>query len=193
VGLVNKLTMVQVIPKAARVKQEPAIKKILPWLSFLLVIFVIGLYFIFDRQVIKTTTVLEQTEQGLAQFRTQQYSELEEKILTFKTKVDDVADLLQDRKKLSDFFNFLKIFVHPDIYFTSLSLNMDESEAKLKGVSNSFVSLGQQILAFKQDPFVKEAELIDISLDEEDQIQFSIQISLLSDKTVFVLAEISRV
>jgi len=175
--------MVQVIPKATA-KREPVIKKILPWLSFLLVIVVVGLYFIFNSQVIKTTTALEQIDQELAQFRIQKYSELEEKILTFKTKVDDVADLLQDRKKLSDFFNFLKIFVHPDVYFTSLSLNMDGSEAKLEGVSNNFVSLGQQILAFEQDPFIEGAELVNISLDEEDQIQFSIQIFLPSDKIV---------
>jgi len=175
--------MVQVIPKAA-VKQAPAIKKILPWLSFLLVIVVVLLYFIFNHQVVKTTTALEQTEQELAKFRTQQYSELEEKILTFKTRVDDVADLLQDRKKLSNFFDFLETFVHPDIYFTSLSLRMDESDAKLEGVSNNFVSLGQQILAFKQDSFIQGAELTDISLDEEEgQIKFSIQIFLLSDKT----------
>jgi len=175
--------MVKVIPKAAT-KQEPAIKRILPWLSFLLVIIAIGLYFIFSSQVTKATTTLEQTEQELAKFRTEQYLELQEEILIFKTKVDDVADLLQRRKKLSNFFSFLETFVHPDIYFTSLSLNMDESKAILEGISNNFISLGQQILVFEQDSFIEGVELTNVSLEEEGQIEFSIQILLPSDKIV---------
>jgi|AntAceMinimDraft_18_1070375.scaffolds.fasta_scaffold00463_10 Tfp pilus assembly protein PilN len=174
--------MVQVIPKAA-IKKESTIKKMLPWFSFLLVIIVIGLYLIFNYKVISINTVTEQTEQELAVFRTNEYLELRDEILIFKMKVDDVSNLLQDRKKLSNFFDFLKAFVHPDIYFTSLSLDINGSEAKLEGISDNFVSIGQQILAFNQDPFVQEAKLVNVLLGEEDQIEFSIQILLPSDKT----------
>ena len=175
--------MIQVIPKATA-KQQPVIKKILPWFSFLLVIIVVVLYFIFKNEVVKIDAAIEQAEQELAGVKTQSHLELEREISTFKTKVDEVANLLQNRKKLSDFFSFLETFVHPDIYFTFLSLNMGESEATLGGVSNNFVSLGQQILALKQSLLIKEAKLINISLDEEYGIEFSIEILLLSDETV---------
>jgi len=175
--------MVQVIPKATA-KHESVIKRILPWFSFLLVIIVIVLYFIFNNKVIKIEAAVEEAEQELIGVQIQSHLELEREISTFKMKVDEVSNLLRNRKKLSDFFSFLETFVHPDIYFTFLSLSMSESEATLGGVSNSFVSLGQQILALEQSLIIEEAKLTNVSLDEEHGIEFSIEILLLSDKTV---------
>lgn len=175
--------MVQVIPKTT-IKKESAIKKALPWLSFLLVIIVIALYFIFSAQIVRETIAIKQIKQELAEAQTQQYMELEKDILIFKTRADDVTKLLGNRKNPSIFFSFLEGLVHPDIYFTFLSLDMDESEAVIEGVSDSFVSIGQQIRAFEQDSFIEETKLTNISLGEEEGIQFSIQIFLLSDKTL---------
>jgi len=175
--------MVQVIPKATA-KKESAIKKILPWFSFLLVILVVALYFIFNDKVIKIEAVIEKTEQELVSAQTESHLELERELSTFKMKVDEVVNLLQNRKKLSDFFSFLETFVHPNIYFTSLSLSMNELKADIGGISNNFLSLGEQILALERTSFVKEANLTNVSLDEEYGIQFFIEVILSSDKTL---------
>lgn len=174
--------MVQVIPKAA-VKREPAIKRILPWLSFLLLVIVVALYFIFSHQVTKTGAALDQAEQELAQVQTEQQLELEKKILTFKMRVDDVIKLLKEKEKISDFFEFLETFVHPNLYFTSLSLTMEGERAALEGTSDDFTTLGQQIFAFEQEPFIEKAKLSNITLSQEGKIEFSIELSLASKET----------
>ncbi|MEA3452732.1 MAG: hypothetical protein U9Q96_00045 [Patescibacteria group bacterium] len=173
--------MVQVIPKASA-KKESGIKKILPWFSFLLVFIVIFLYLITNNKFNNTEILLGEVRQEISAGQSQRYKDVEQDILTFKAKIDDIAGLLENRKKLSSFFSFLEVFVHPNVYFTSLELDMNNSQAKLGGISNDFVSLGQQILAFEKDRFIEDAELESVKL-EGGEIQFFIQIYLPSDKT----------
>jgi len=75
--------MVQVIPKAA-IKQESAIKKILPWLSFLLILIIVGVYFILKNEINRTEVAIKQTKQELSKIQTKEQSALEKKVLTFK-------------------------------------------------------------------------------------------------------------
>jgi Tfp pilus assembly protein PilN len=174
--------MVQVIPKAA-IKQESAIKKILPWLSFLLILIIVGVYFILKNEINRTEVAIKQTKQELSKIQTKEQSALEKKILTFKTKVDDAIQLLQNREKSSNIFGFLETFIHPNIYFTSLSSSMGQGTLELQGISKRFADIGQQISVFKQDPFIKEATLSNIDFSEEGEIEFSIEILLSSEDT----------
>ncbi len=169
--------MVQVIPKTA-IKQISAIKKILPWFSFALVIIVVGLYFVFSQQIVKTEAALDQAEQELAQVQSEEQKELENKILITKIKTEDIIQILQRRQKASDFFTLLESLVHPKLYFTALSLNIENEQAEVKGLCNDFTSLGEQVIAFSQSSFIEEAQLLDINFTKEGEIEFSIALSL---------------
>ena len=173
--------MVQVIPKAA-IKRESAIKKILPWFSFLLLLIVIALYFIFSRQIIKTEAALEQAKLELAQTQTEEQSEVESKVVVFKMRVDDVIKLLKEREKISDFFEFLETFVHPNLHFTFLSLTMEEKKAAIEGTADDFTALGQQIFVLEQQPFIEKVKLSSVSLSKEGKFEFSIELFLPSEE-----------
>ncbi len=169
--------MVQVIPKK-EAKQQSAIKKILPWLSFLLVLIIIALYFILFYQVDRTRIALERAEKDLAQSQTERDIDLNKEIIAFRTKSDDVVRLIKERKEISDFFESLEASTHPALYFTSLSLMMEKGEAVLGGTANDFTAIGEQILIFNNEAFVKKAKLLNVSFTEEGNIEFSIKILL---------------
>lgn len=169
--------MVQVIPKKL-VPQKVRFKNLLPWLSLLLVVIVILIYLIFVLQVNRARVSLEELKADLGQAQTKEQLELEKTILIYKRKIDDVALLLESRQRSLDIFEFLEEFVHPNLYFSSLSMNLNTGKVILKGVSNDFKSLGQQIFVFEREPFIEKAELSKVSLFEEGKINFDIELSL---------------
>jgi Tfp pilus assembly protein PilN len=173
--------MVQVIPRKIA-QQESIIKRVLPWFSLLLIVLVVGAYFIFDYQGKRAGTLLEETKEEITKNQTAEQTALQKNILSFQKRVNDVILLLKDKGKVSDSFKFLETYVHPKIYFNYLSIDFKGRTISLDGVSNDFTSLGQQISAFQQDPFLKSVELSSVGLSELGGVRFSLKL-LLPDKT----------
>jgi len=153
----------------------------LPLFSLLLTIFIIGLYFIFIFQINRATASFEEIQTELSEVQTKEELELEETILGYKRKVDDLFPILKEHQKPTEFFQFLEKFVHPEIYFSSFSMDLDTGNVLLKGVAENFKSLGQQILLFEKEPSIKRTELSSIFLIEEEKIKFDINILLTED------------
>lgn len=64
-----------------------------------------------------------------------------------KTEVEDFKNFYYDSKKASTFFPLFENMVHPQVYFDSFSLRLDDkkAEAQLSGETEGFESLIQQI------------------------------------------------
>jgi Tfp pilus assembly protein PilN len=173
--------MVQVIPRKI-VQQRSFIKKALPWFSLLLIVLVVGAYFLFDYQGKKTESLLKEKNEEIAKNQTQEQTELQERVLGFQKRIDDVILLLKDKEKTSDSLKFLETYVHPKIYFNNLSIDFEGRTLSIEGSSNDFTSLGQQIFAFQQDPFIEKVELSSVGLSDQGDVKFSIEL-FLPDKT----------
>ena len=169
--------MVQVIPKK-NIQEEPSWKKALPWLSFLLVIVAVVLYFIFSNQITRANASLEELDNDLAQAQSEEEKELERKVVTIKRRIDDVIILLAEREKISGVFEFLETYVHPNLHFTSFSLGLETRNINLEGVADDFKTLGQQIFALGKEPFIEKANLSSVSRDEEGKVKFVIELVL---------------
>jgi len=171
--------MVQVIPRIST-KKKTNLKQLVPWLSVLLIVVVFLLYFIFSHQISRANISLEKSRTALSQAQTQSETELERKILIFRSKMKDVILLLQKRERTSRFFEFLEALVHPNVYFSSFSYDNENRRIELEGKADDFVSLGQQILVFQQQPLIQKVKLLGASLGEEGKIKFSLELSLPS-------------
>ncbi|MCX6737814.1 MAG: hypothetical protein NTY11_00060 [Candidatus Parcubacteria bacterium] len=169
--------MVQVIPRKTA-QQGSFIKKVLPWFSLLLIVIVVGAYFLLDYQGKKTENLLKEKKDEIARSQTPEQTELQQRVLGFQKKIDDVISLLKDREKVSDSLKFLETYVHPKIYFNHLTIDFVGRALNIDGSSNDFTSLGQQIFAFQQDPFIKNVELSSVGLSDQGDIRFSIKLFL---------------
>lgn len=173
--------MVQVIPKEF-VKKETTLKNILPWFSLLLVVIVIALYFIFVAKINRATVSFEEAKADLREVRTEERLKLERRILTYRRRASDFIWLLEKKQEPTKIFRFLEEFVHPDVYFSSLEMNLDKGRIALGGAADDFKSLGQQIFIFEGEPLVEEVELLGVSLDEEGKIRFNIELFLPAEE-----------
>ncbi len=169
--------MVQVIPRKIA-QQGSFIKKALPWFSLLLIVIAVGLYFLFDYQGKKKEVLLEETKKELAITQTPEQIELQKRVLGFQKRIEDVVLLLENKEKVSDSLKFLETYIHPKIYFSYLSVDFKGRSLKLDGVSSDFTSLGQQISAFQQDPFIKSVELSSVGLSDQGDVRFAITLYL---------------
>jgi len=79
----------------------------------------------------------------------------EEELNPIEKKIDDFGELLQKHKIPLNIFNFLEKICLPS------------------GHTNTFVTLEQQILVLKQDPFVKSLNISGVSINEKGEIDFT--------------------
>ncbi len=171
--------MVQIIPKQFHQKKSK-IGQVLVLLSLVLIGVVLAGYFILKSQTAKANSSLEDVKSQLSNIQTQQDVQLQGKIFEYRKKIKDIKLLLSQRKRVGDFLNFLSSFVHPNLYFTELNLDLDKGEATLEGVSPDFASIGQQIDIFQKQDFIQKAELMDVSLEEASGIKFTLDVSLFA-------------
>jgi hypothetical protein len=173
--------MVQVIPKELE-QPEGLEKKIFPWLSLILVIIVIFAYFFILRQDSKAKTELETVETDIKRQQDASFKTLEQEVLAQKRKIDDVFRLIEARKQASQTFVFLEQYVHPQIYFSGITLNMGTGNLELEGTAKNFISLGEQIHILKDSGFSQNIGLKSIGLDQSDGIKFKLEVLLFAIK-----------
>ena len=173
--------MVQVIPKQFH-QEKSKIGQVLVLLSLVLIGIVLAGYFILKSQTAKINSSLEDVNDQISNVRTQEDLNLKNEIFEYQIKIKDINFLLSERKRAGDFLNFLSSFVHPNLYFTELNLDMNKGEASLKGMSSDFSTIAQQVNIFQEQEFVQKVELTDVSLAEENGIKFTLELSLFPEK-----------
>lgn len=171
--------MVQVIPKQFH-QEKSRLGQILALSSLVLIAIVLGGYFVLRAQTAKADFSLKDVKSQLSNIQTQQDLEIKGKIFEYRKKIRDIKLLLSQRKRAGDFLNFLSNFVHPNLYFTELNLDLDKGKATLVGMSSDFPSIGQQIDIFQKQDFTQKVELMDVSLEDQNAIKFTLDISLFS-------------
>ncbi len=170
--------MVQVIPKEF-IKSKPTLVSVLPWIGLFLLIIVVATYFILGGQIGNAKTDLKKVKADLSRFETAEQKARENRIIIYKRKIDDVVRLLEQHQKPTEFMVFLEKFVHPNVYFSSFSLDLATGKAIMGGVAKDFKSLGQQIFIFELQPFIQRAKLANISLVEGTGIKFNLELFLV--------------
>jgi len=174
--------MVQVIPREIE-KGRDWVKIILPWFSLLLAVIVIAGVFFLSVRTKAANERFADLEKQLKAEQTEETEQLEDDLMLYKKKVLNVVQLLEDRRLAFPFYSFLEGLVHPKVYFTGASLDMASGQASLKGMSQDFQSLGQQVDIFKKEDFIQEAQVKGVSLAEQGGIQFTIELTFFKPET----------
>ena len=90
-------------------------------------------------------------------------------------RISDFKALLLKHKKVENVFAFLEKNTIPAVWFSDFE--MSEEGISLQGKSPSFLTIEQQIGIFSEQEEVKKVNLSDISINEDGQIEFSMEIS----------------
>jgi len=167
---------VQIIPKPK--PKVPRWVRGTFWLSLILMIVSVGLFFFLQAQVSSLDHQKQALERQLANITTSSsQKELEREISKLSEKIQDFSYILKDHKKSSKFFEFLQDSTHPKVQFVSLNLDVKNYQAHLTGKTENFKTLGEQLLILKQNKNIKGLDVSNIILDREGKVKFDLMFS----------------
>jgi len=171
--------MVGIIPKPA--EQTPLWQSILLYFSIALVIASVLSYFYLDNIKKKSSAVLENLEQTLAKEITPQEKITKGEVLSYQDKIKEFRTLLNNHEIDSKFLNLLDASSHPKVQITELNLDLTRHQAVVTGLTDSFQTLGQQLIIFRNEKEFTGVSLPDILIGEAGKVKFSFLLNLAPD------------
>jgi hypothetical protein len=103
---------------------------------------------------------------------------LENRLISAEGKISSFSGLLANHKNVVKVFDLLEKSTHPKTWFSSFSFSKDKNTVNLTGEADSFIVLGQQMSILEKEPFFKNITLSGVSMSEEKQASFSLEIVL---------------
>lgn len=172
---------VQLIPKQE--EKEPILPNVLLYLSIIILIVAISSYFVLKNFLQKTENNIQSVKNQITQLNSSPQNNLKEEVLNDQKKINDFASLLNSQKYTSQVFPFIEKLTLPNVTFSSFDLKVSKNEVSVSGFADSFQTLGQQLLAFQNDPLVKSVALSGVSLGTKSGVPFTFD--LILDPKVF--------
>jgi hypothetical protein len=179
---------IEIIPKEAA--KLPLWQNILFYVSIAVLLAVILCYGILYKLGEKASITLKERENLYEQNKTPEILSLESEILDYKNKISAFSNLISQHKFSSTFFQFLEKITHPKVVFLEMDFNVKDNKITLFGQTDSFLTLGQQIMIFKQQNMIKNVQLSNIGISKEGKVEFNIDITL--DAKLFIPKELEQ-
>ncbi len=173
--------MVGIIPKP--IKKTSRLYEISPYIVFGLVVAVILIYIALFYLENKSSKILWDLQEKIAQVGTKDEKALEAQVLLDKEKIDDFSKLFANHQRVSKFFKFLEENCHPKIWFNQLKLSTQDSQITFSGETSNFETLGQQMIIFQNQTLVKNIEISDLVIGKTGRVNFTF--SFLLDPEIF--------
>jgi Tfp pilus assembly protein PilN len=167
--------MAEIIPK--KTPKLPKWLNILFYLALALLIFSLASLFILNNSIKKSKNTLQSLRETLTKTKTPERITLEKEILNYEKKIEDFSLLINQHLENSKFFTAFQKTCHPKVWFSQFSLNSREKIATFSGQTQSFESLGQQLLILKNEDWIKDVELKSVSISKKGKINFSLSFS----------------
>lgn len=173
--------MVEIIPK--EIEEVASWQRILFYSLVVVIIALIAFYFMLFFNHREAEEKLHELDGKLEEIQKPEKLELESKVVGYKQKIDEVNPYVDNHIVTSKAFVLLEDLTHPQVFFRETYIHPLDDEVKLSGVTNSFISLGQQLNILQEDDSVREVKLSSVSINDKNEIEFGLGVYL--DKEVF--------
>lgn len=168
--------MVGIIPKP--IKKASKWPEFIPYAVLGLVFVVVLVYAALFYLQSQATKKLDNLEDRIGRVGTQDERFLETQLIFDKQRIDDFSVLFAKHKTTSGFYKFLEENCHPEVWFTELILDSEDSQVVLTGETPNFQTFGQQIALFQNQELVKNIEISDLSVDKRGLANFTFSLTL---------------
>lgn len=162
-----KPNIFSIIPKPK--EQEPNIVNIVFWLGVCVLIGLSVAYLMLRAQAMsltnKKTAVVEERSALIAD-----NAELTKKMMSLSRNISDYLSILKDHRVSSNFYGFLSSVCHRRAQFTSLTVSDSANHISLGLKTESFKTLGEQLLILKEHPLIKNTKFSGLNIGKDGKI-----------------------
>lgn len=174
--------MAEIIPK--KISSLSQKFSILFYVALAFLIFVAALIFILNLLINNSQKTLKELENKLAEAETSQNIALEKEILVRQKKINDFSQVISRHLETTRIFSLIEKNTHPKVWYSQVSLNSEGGAVSLSGVTDSFESLGQQLMILQEEKLIKSLGLEKVAIGREGKIEFGLSVVL--DSQVFI-------
>lgn len=120
----------------------------------------------------------DQVHQEISALATPENQVLEKEVKIAQHQINNFSSLLSAHQNSSAFFDLLKSVVHPGVVVQGFNLNLEQERVEIRGQAKNFQDIGEQVLAWQEEAKVKEVGFTELSLGEEKDIYFTLDLVL---------------
>ena len=170
----------EIIPKPTQ--KIPPWQNILFYLSLALLAASIFGFLFLNQAVRKSESSLKKLEETLTREKTSQEISLEKDILAWQKKIKNFSQLFSQHLQPSKALDFLGGVTHPQVWLKQVSLDSRGSKIVASGETESFTTLGQQLMILEKNPQVESFILSSLSIGKKGKVDFTL--SILIDSAI---------
>ncbi len=167
---------IQITPQKIETANKSLWITILFYFSLVLFFASVASYFVFDYFIADYSKKAIILKNDIVQAENKEQRLRKQEVTEIQAQIKDFSKLLNDHKFISTFFAEFEEWCHPRVWFSSISLNIDNSSVDLNGETDSFQILGQQMLVLKNHNLIKEIDLSNIQMGQNERINFNLGI-----------------
>jgi len=172
---------IEINPKVKKEKKSSPYNVVF-FLVFMLFLASLAGYFVLGSYKKAITKEISENKEKLK--KTSEEIALETKIfgtegsIGYQEKINDFGILLGSHKLPLNFLNFLEENTHPKVWFSSFNFDLEKNLLQISGYTDTFEILGQQALIFKNQNFIRNIDLSNVSLEKEGKVKFNFQLTI---------------
>jgi Tfp pilus assembly protein PilN len=140
------------------------------------VLIVLGLAFYFGSITYKRalTRDLEDAASNILRVQSERDAMVEEEVRDFAVRLSAIDSLLLNHAYTSAVFAFLERATHPAVQFRDFSYRTQGGVISMNGTTQSYTTLGEQIIALEQNRNIRKLAVSNIQLDKSGRVLFGI-------------------
>lgn len=148
------------------------------YFSLILFLSFVVSFFIFKYHVlVQAQKEMKTLEVILIEGMTPEKLAMERELLGYEKKIDKFSTLIARQTKGSKFFSAFEKVVHPQVWFSEISLNIREGIVGLSGHAKDLEVVEEQLLIIHNQVWFKSVSLEAISTTEGEEVNFNLLIS----------------
>lgn len=154
------------------------------YLSSILLAVVVFSYLIFNFKIRLQSEAVQDIEKKILGLNTEERQAYDKKIIDYRKKINDFAEILNSHRIASSIFSFLEEKTMGNIWFSNFDMQESDSGIKLSGETENMESLSRQIEVFENSKdYVRGVNVLNSQANSGGKISFLLSISF--DPKVF--------
>lgn len=171
-------------------ERKSSLVKYTLYISVALLIILAASYAFLYYSIHKSKQELNSLQQQVKQQMSEEDKKMQQRITEAQKKLERSEPVIKSHRSVYNFFTTLESVTHPQVMFNQMDLIAKTNKVRLKGTTEDFSTLGQQVKAFQQQQTIKQVKVNSARVEQGGRIGFDLTLVLHSNIFNFPLNDV---